>query len=301
MAYRLQQSAWCVAGVAALTALSLVRAAAQSPQPDRARGSAIERVSRYVEQYYGRAQSLIVEETVIVQPVRRDLVPDGFARHLVYELRFEWTPGTSGEKARIEVVRQLVRANNRTPKRGAEPKCLDPLPVTPEPLAFLLPTHRDEFEFLNAGAARVDGRAAVLLDYKSLVAGKPTARPDPYGTGDMDCVFLDVPGRNRGRIWVDADTDAVLRMDEGLIGPTDVPVPRDLQVRRRYPMYITVDRSDTTVRYGPVTFADPEETLMLPTRIESVWVTMGLGIQGTRMVQEYRNYRRFLTASRILQ
>jgi len=301
MAYRLQQSAWCVAGVAALTALSLARAAAQSPGPDRARGSTIDRVSRYVEQYYGRAQSLMVEETVIVQPVRRDLAADGFARHLVYDLRFEWTPGAPGEKARIEVVRQLLRANNRPAKPGTEPKCLDPLPVTPEPLAFVLPAHRDEFEFWNAGPTRLDGRAAVLLDYKALSAGTPTAMPDPQGTGDLDCVFLDVPGRNRGRIWVDAETDAVLRVDEGLIGPTDVPVPKDLQVRRRYPMYITLDRNDTTVRYSPVTFADPEETLMLPTRIESVWVTMGLGTQGTRMIQEYRNYRRFLTTSRILQ
>jgi hypothetical protein len=49
-----------------------------------------------------------------------------------------------------------------------------------------------------------------------------------------------------------------------------------------------------------VTFTDPDETLMLPTTIENVWVTAVSGIRGVRMTQQYRNYRRFLTQSRVI-
>ena len=59
-------------------------------------------------------------------------------------------------------------------------------------------------------------------------------------------------------------------------------------------------RSDSTMRYTAVRFSDPDETLMLPTTIENVSVTASNGIRGVRMTQQYRNYRRFLTESRIL-
>jgi hypothetical protein len=39
---------------------------------------------------------------------------------------------------------------------------------------------------------------------------------------------------------------------------------------------------------------------MLPTSIENVWLTVAGGVRGVRMRQEYRNYRRFLTESRIV-
>jgi len=39
---------------------------------------------------------------------------------------------------------------------------------------------------------------------------------------------------------------------------------------------------------------------MLPTTIENVWITIAGAARGVRMTQRYRNYRRFLTESRIL-
>jgi len=275
----------------------LSTAAGQAANP-RSPGELLARVSQYVESYYTRAQSLMVEETVIVQPVRGDLQPDGFARRLLYDLRFEWTPDGSTDKPRVDVVRQLLRANNRPARPGAEPKCLDPMPVTPEPLEFLLPTHHGDFEFSHAGPRQLDGRVALVLEYKPRSAGIPTATVDPKGTNDMECVQLDVPRRFRGRIWVDPDTHAVLRIDETLVGPTEVPVPR--KVESTFSRFITLMRSDSTVRYTAVGFSDPDETLMLPTSIENVWVTASNGIRGVRMTQAYRNYRRFLTESRIL-
>jgi hypothetical protein len=222
---------------------------------------------------------------------------------LVYDLRFEWTPGEGDEKPKVQVVRELLRANRRPPKPGDEPKCLDPAPVTPEPLEFLLPGRQGDYTFTVGPRAILDGRESVLIDYLPRSSGQAKATVDPKGTGDMDCLSMDVPRRFRGRIWVDPDTAAVRRIDEALLGPTDVPLPMEVQRRRGFGggLYITLSRSDSSVRYGAVSFADPEETLMLPTSITNVWLTVAGGIRGVRMTQEYRNYRRFLTDSRIVQ
>jgi hypothetical protein len=133
---------------------------------------------------------------------------------------------------------------------------------------------------------------------------KPTtaATLDPKGTGDKDCMTMDVQLRNRGRIWIDPATAAVRRIDETLVGPTDIPLPREAQRRSGFGggLYITLRRNDSSVKYEPVPFTEPDETLMLPTRIENVWVTAAGAVRGVRMTQQYRNYRRFLTESRIV-
>jgi hypothetical protein len=255
-----------------------------------------------VQAYYARAQSLMVEETVMVQPVKADLAPDGFARSLLYDLRFEWTPGRGDEKPQVQIVRELLRANRRLAKAGDEPKCLDPAPVTPEPLEFLLPGHHDDYTFSGGTPTLLDGQPGHPARLHAALAGTPKATVDPKGTGDKDCLSMDVPRRFRGRLWVDPESAAVRRIDESLMGPTDVPLPMEVQRRRGFGggLYVTLSRSNSSVRYAAVTFADPAETLMLPTSIENVWLTVAGGVRGVRMTQEYRNYRRFLTESRIV-
>jgi hypothetical protein len=305
MARRLRPDARVFASVSLVAALALAvldRPSLIAQTAPTGVGELLERVSRYVQAYYARAQSLMVEETVMVQPVRADLAPDGFARSLLYDLRFEWTPGQGDEKPQVQIVRELLRANRRPAKAGDEPKCLDPAPVTPEPLEFLLPGHHDDYAFSGGLPTLLDGQLAILLEYTPRSSGTPKATVDPKGTGDKDCLSMDVPRRFRGRIWIDPESAAVRRIDEALIGPTDVPLPMEAQRRRGFGggLYITLSRSNSSVRYTAVTFADPEETLMLPTSIENVWITIAGGSRGVRMTQEYRNYRRFLTESRIV-
>jgi len=302
MSVRLRADARGMGAAAALVAILVARPSGQSPPPLPIPTDTLARVSRYVESYYTRAQSLMVEETVMVQPVRSDLAPDGFARFLIYDLRFEWKPGGDNEKPRVDIVRELLRANRRPAKPGDEPKCLDPAPVTPEPLEFLLPGHHADYAFTGGSRTLLEGQDAILIEYSPRSSGAPKATVDPKGTGDKECISMDVPRRYRGRIWVDPDTAAVRRIDETLIGPTEVPLPREVVRRSGFGggLYITLSRADSSVRYSPVSFSDPEETLMLPTTIENVWITIAGAARGVRMTQRYRNYRRFLTESRIL-
>jgi len=257
-----------------------------------AAGETVARIGAYVEQYYARAQSIVADEAVTVQPLRRDMTFDGFPRRLVYELRVEWDPSADGDSP-ATVTRQLLTVNGRPPRPRDKPECLDPRSVSPEPLAFLLPGRRHKYTFTGAGMARVDGRDAVMVDYRPLDAGKPTVE------WTDDCVTVDVPGRWRGRLWADPESAAVVRLEEQLIGMLDLPVPRKHQ-RNSSAMFITLERADTSIRYRPVTFRDPDETLTLPLEITSYSMWRNGGSPGTRVTQSFRNYRRFVTATRIV-
>jgi hypothetical protein len=255
--------------------------------------SLIVRIGEYVEQYYTRAQSILAIEEVSVQPLGRDLGADGFARRLVYELRLEWDPeAADGEQA--NVVRSLVSVNGRTPRPNDEPRCTDPRTISPEPLAALLPAQRGKYIFHPGGDGRVDGRRAATFEYRSVRAEPPRVE------WKDDCASIDLPGRTRGRIWVDPETAEILRLDENLIGMVDIPVPV-AQQRRGASAFMTIERADTSIQYRRVAFVDPDETLMLPSRIESLVIVRNSGSPRLRITQAFSDYRRFVTESRILR
>ena len=254
----------------------------------------VNRLSGYVEQYYSRAQSIVTNESVIVQRLNRDRSFDGFARRLVYELRVEWDPSVGGDESPAKVTRQLLTVNGKPPKKGDKPECMDPKSVSPEPLAFLLPDRRHKYSFTSAGVGRVDGRDAVMVDYKALERGEPIVE------WTEDCVSVDVPGRWRGRLWAEPETATIVRMDEQLIGMVDLPIPRKHQ-RINGNLFMTLERADMSIRYRPVRFSEPDETLMLPAEITSSSMWRNGGSAGSRVTQSFSNYRRFVTAGRIIR
>ncbi len=271
-------------------AVSVHLAASQAVSPD----AAVERVGDYVERYYSRAQSIVVDENVIIQPLALDLRVDGFARRLTYELRVEWNPEASEEDSPAKVTRQLLAINGRPPRAGQEPECLDPRSTSPEPLAFLLPDRREKFTFKTAGLGRVGDRTAMMIDFRSV-------RPEePKVEWKEECVSIDLPGRARGRIWIDPETSEILRLDESIVGLVDIPVPAK-QPRAGGSMFMTIERADSTIRYRRVPFRDPDETLVLPSSIDTLTIVKNSGSPRTRISQTFSNYRRFVTGSRIVQ
>ena len=267
-------------------------AAAQVPSP-RDPSSLVTRVGEYVEDYFARAQSVLAEETVILQPLGPDLSFAGFPRRLVYDLRVEWDPDAPAGESPATVLRQLVRASGPPLGPPDQPDCLDPRGVSPEPLAFLLPETRARFRFEIDGETRIEGRHAVTIDYT------PRAPEPPVVTWTDQCAQVDLPGRMRGRLWVDPATGEVLRFDEHLVGPVDIPAPENR--RRPGPDTFTFERVDTTFRYEAVTFRDPDETVMMPSRIEGIAIIRNSGVPRLRITQSFTNYRRFVTESRIVR
>jgi hypothetical protein len=170
---------------------------------------------------------------------------------------------------------------------------MDPKPVSPEPLAMLLPERLAESAFSYAGRGRTDGRPVVMLDYHGAVALPPEI------TWTDECVTVSLPGRSRGRIWVDAETDDVLRVDDHLVGQFHFDVPRE-HVRRGASSSMVIERADSSIRYRPIQFRDPEETLLLPVSVETLTVIRGGGMQRVRITQRLSDHRRFLTGGRLL-
>jgi hypothetical protein len=255
------------------------------------------RVGAAVERYYARAQSIICVETVRIQSLGFDLIPDtSAARQLTYELRVAWSDAENGETPEAVVQRDLLKINSRAPRPKDKPECLDPSAVSPDTLEMLLPSKQADYMFTAAGSTKFKGREALLVDYKSKQNGpvSATAHEDRE-----DCWRIDMPGHTKGRVWIDAQNDDVLRLDEHLNGFVDITLPADRK-RSRGPQPIVFERLDTSVVFGPITFTDPDETLTLPISVESLTVVRNAGTPRVRKTQRFSNYRRFITAGRIV-
>ena len=271
-------------------------AEAQQPAGDAADvAGMLMRVGARVEEFYGRARTLTSQENVRLQPLASDFSPTSPARHLVYDVRVAWEPAADGGlPPEASVLRQLRTVNGRPPRPKDEPGCTDPRDVSPDSLSMLLPQNRTDYDFKLAGRTRIDNRASVMIDYRSVA--KKT--PDVVWKGT--CVRLSLPGWSRGRIWIDAASYDVLRLDEYLTGMFDFPTTLEA-MRNGADRTMTLERADSSIRYREVKFEEPEETLTLPRLIETTTVWRNAGISRLRMTQEFSGYRRFITGARIVE
>jgi hypothetical protein len=278
----------------ALAAGTLAAADAQAP-PEVDLTRTLAQVAQRLEGWYGRAQRIVSRETVTIQPLRADLAPAEPPRRLTFDLRVGWEvdPESASSAPVASVVRQSVSVGGRSVRRDQDPGCMDPKPVSPEPLALLLAERQHESEFVSAGRGRVDNRPTVLIDFR----GIPGTPPRVTWTGE--CVSISLPGQSRGRIWVDAMTHDVLRLDERLVGEFRLPVPRD-QVRRGAAPTMVVERAESSIRYRQVRFEDPVEQLLLPSEIQTFTVIRGVSTSRVRMTQRFSEHRRFLTDGRLV-
>ena len=252
------------------------------------------RIGDRVERYYARAQSVMCLETVRLQPMASDFTPEGRAREIVYELRVAWNPAASADAPPdATVTRQIRTVDGRPPRPGDEPRCTDPQAVASEPLAMLLPGRRQQYAFSQAGTGRVDRRATVMLDYKTLAS--PPAEIKWRG----DCVGIS-SGRTQGRVWIDAASDDVLRLDERLIRTVEVRVPREL-LRVSGAGRLDLERADSSIRYRSITFQDPDETVVLPVSMETFSIIRGAAVPRLRTTHVFTKYQRFLTDGRIVR
>jgi hypothetical protein len=283
-----------VAGAALL--LGAAGAAAQQTQLD----SILSRVGVRIEEFYKRAQSLMCEEKVTAQNISNDLSAAGFARVLEYDLRVELASVDDPDAAEANFVRELRKINGRPPRPrdlNDRNSCLDPNPLTPEPLSFLLARNREEYIFTWAGFGKGKDRNTLQIDYRPRHVEKPEFVEDERGRDD--CFQLSLPVERQGRVFIDPETFDVLRIEQHLKSRVDVRVPVKQQREKGLPDWIVVDRFDWVIRYKPVAFENPQETLLLPASIEQVALLHGA--QSNRKTQVFSNYRRFMTTGRVVK
>jgi hypothetical protein len=280
--------------VALLASTGSIASAQKAPPMDVS--LMLSRLAESVLAYYARAQSIICDESVSLQSLGFDLMGDSLpARRLTYELRVSWEPPEDdGAIPEANVLRTLVRVNNRAPREKDRDACMDPKAISPEPLGMFLPANQSDYTFAAAGRGKVNGRPALMIDYRSREVGPVTA------TRKDNCFSIELPGRTRGRVWVDEETADVLRLDERLTGMVDVNLPPDPKHRGLLERMV-VERLDSSIVYRRVDFSDPDESVMLPVSKETLTVVRNAGTPRLRTTQTFRNYRRFMTGGRIVQ
>lgn len=249
----------------------------------------LSRVGDRVADYYSRARTVLSRETVRLQPLDRQLRPSGDWRQLVYDVRLDWDPSRHGEPS---VTRQFLSSGGRLGVlTGADAECFDLKPVAAEPLTMLLPGRQKEYTFVSSPSS--GPRAPAVLDFKQTPSASPTV------TWRGNCATIDLKGNTVGRIWIEPETAAVLRIDERLVRRFPFLTPNAL--RGREPISQTVDRVEVSVRYEPVTFRDPDETLMLPASVRTLTVIHNSAVPQLLTLQSYGNYRRFVTSGRVVK
>jgi hypothetical protein len=258
------------------------------------------RVAERVAEFYTRAKNVICIETSTVQRVDVNNWPEGFVRTVESELHVETDNGQAPNEAAI--VRKVRKVNGRVPREKDDKDragCTDPNPLSSEPLTFLLPAHRSEYQFRTAGISKDRNRIALLIDFTSVDRrSNPELIEDP--SGHDDCFDWAGHIASRGRIWVDASSYDVVRVERSLRGPVDVKVPESIQRRHQLASWVVIVRDDVTIRYKTVAFSDPDEVLLLPESIDSFTVVRG-GLESTRRNQAFSDYKRFVTGGRVLQ
>src|SRR4051794_4496294 len=185
-----------IASCAALVSAAPRTAGPQAPSTDI--DSLMTRIGARVAEYYQRAHHVICLERSTVQPIQPNWTFDGFARTVESELRVD----------SAEFIRDIRRVNGRPPRERDQKDrsgCTDPNPLSPEPLAFLLPEHRDEYRFTAIHTGKEKDRAALIVDFTSAErASKPELIEDKLGHDD--CFDWSGPVATKGRVWVDAET-----------------------------------------------------------------------------------------------
>lgn len=257
------------------------------------------RVGERLVEYYRRAQTVIGVERSTVQPIQWNWTADGLARTIESELRVE-SAAAAGAPPEPRLVRNIRRVNGRAPREQDQKNragCTDPEADSTDPLAFLLPPHRDQYQFTSVTDGSEQDRPALIIEFRSRNrTSRPELLEDPRG--HPDCFDWTGFVGKRGRVWVDANTFEVLRLEHHNEGPVDVRVSWNLQRRYALPMWVVIDRDDLTVRYSPVRFNDPDEVILLPASLTALTIVRN-GLQSIRRTETFSNYRRFLTAGRV--
>jgi hypothetical protein len=283
-----------------ITLVSTAIVSAQSRDVAVSLQVALTRAGERVEQFFARAQSIVCLEVVRMQTLDPGYAAQGPSRMVESELRLSWEPNADGgPAAEAQTLRQLLKVNGNKPRANDWQNCTAPEQQTkePQPLSILLPSIRTDYDFWIAGQEKVDGRQAVMLDYK--FRKKATIDVDMV-EGRDDCIGFTLDGGMRGRLWIDVETFDVLRLDQRLVGMVEVPLPRTVARLPNSDMHWTLERWDTSIRFKSVSFTNPEERLVLPVSSTALRVTRGSGQPRLRTNIDYVNYRRFLTGGRVV-
>jgi hypothetical protein len=245
------------------------------------------RAGLYTQAYFGRAQTIVSRERVRLQPIDATLHPVGEWRQLEYEVRVEWDPSKPGEP--VVTRRQLSSGGRVGTLNRSDSECFDMTHSSPEPLAMLLPQRLHLLSVTRVGRAR----SLATVDFTQAPSGPPSV------TWTGTCGAIELNGNIAGRLFIDAASGAVHRIEQRLTKPFQFVV-RDTGSSGRGPFNQTLDRLESVVQYKAIVFRDPDETLLLPETIRLVTVIENSAVPRLLTLYSYDRHRRFVTGGRVV-
>ncbi|HJU42080.1 MAG TPA: hypothetical protein VJ691_04665 [Vicinamibacterales bacterium] len=260
----------------------------------------LERAGARVAEYFARAQSIVCLEKVSWQKLSLGFSADGPPRFVESELRLSWEPTKDDPMPKeARSLRNVLRVNGHPPRKKDYNNCTTPEQEDSEeqPLSMLLPESREQLSFEFDGREVIDGRNAVVVRFREKKM-KPTVEVSLVEDNE-NCISFDIDGGMRGKLWIDAETNDVLRLDRSLSGLVEIPLPRKAQ-RVGIDSSWTMERWDSSIRFKPVKFDEPSETLVLPISASTMQITRGSGTPRLRTTTQYTSYRRFMTGGRVV-
>ena len=254
------------------------------------------RAGEGVERYHRGMFRIAFAETHRREELKEDLTPKK-SKEYVYEsviLRQNFSDDSDDYFART--VSRLKTVDGRPAKKN-EVGAAEPVSAHNDFLGFLLPRTQKLYEFTFEGEDTLDGRRALRVGALRTGQGEPRVEWE----GGSFVVFAPT----KISFWVDTETFDVLRVESHLVREFEFeslhaggagPFGRFARPRK-----ISYKREDYAVRFRPVRFKDPEQTLLLPEYAEWVTVIEGAREPAFRTTISFSNYRRFRSDVKVIE
>lgn len=261
----------------------------------------MERVGERIQKYQEAMFSIAFAEVLRQQELKSDGTSKNKPQEFVYESIVVSRASPANPQNSFPIITRTLKSVDGKPTEQKNlpqhSKCVEtnPRPAYADSLTFLLPKNQTDFIFSDAGETELEGRKTAVILISDPHASEPIKIVE---TGD--CFRLSRSPRRQGKIWIDLDTYDVIQLQwqlaESFSGKTSTGVSKF----GVFPVFrpakeISYKKQEITLRFRPVTFQKPEQTLLLPSSSESVWILNGARIAGFRTTTDYTRYRRFLT------
>jgi hypothetical protein len=265
----------------------------------------LERVGEKIQKYHDAMFSIAFTEVLRQQELKSDETPKNKPKEFVYESIVVSRTAQANQQNSFPVINRTLKSVDGKPTEQKNlpqrSKCIEtnPQPAYADALTFLLPQNRNDFIFSYAGEAELEGRKTAVV----LISQPPASEPVKI-VQTADCFRLSRSLQMQGTIWIDPNTFDVIQLQwrqaETFSGKTSAGVSKfGIFPVFRPAKEINYEKQETTIRFRPVTFQNPEQVLLLPSSRVSAWILKGAKIAGFRVTSDYSRYRRFLTTVEI--
>ena len=258
----------------------------------------MQRVSERVRKYYEDLFNVTSTEKVQRQNLKSDLSPDGKPKEMIYDFAlFRKKDAKDNYENAVTEVRDLKSVDGKPAKKNDRPQCIDSKSAYTGLLRFLLPEGSRDYTFKLAGEENLEGRKVWIIEYD------PIRKENPEIKWQGKCFSVSGIAK-KGKIWVDFSTYDVIQIRAEQAEPFQFKSPRvyrtGIFLRLGPRRDLKFNRSDIVLRFKRVEFHGPDQSLILPDKVETFVVIEGAGVPAYKTSHVFSDYKRFIGEIRMV-